>query len=128
VAESGFFRRGRAIYRITEPLITFYESIMRRRWPELEFGLAERVWDAVRPAVSKQVAGPRFGEMCRSYATFNGAGLFGELPAEAGHGVINDPAERTQIELDIVVLAVPDSGAPRRTLSWRGDSPAPAIC
>jgi AAA+ ATPase superfamily predicted ATPase len=117
VREPDLFRRGRATYRIIEPLITFYESIMRRRWAELELGLAERVWEAAYPAFSKQVVGPHFEELCRSYATFNGADLFSELPAEVGHGVINDPKERAQIEVDVVVLAVPDSGAPRRILS-----------
>lgn len=30
--EPDLFRRGRANYRITEPLIRFYEAVMRRRW------------------------------------------------------------------------------------------------
>lgn len=115
--EPDLFRRGRANYQITEPLIRFYEAVMRRRWSELELGLAERVWDATRPAFSTQVVGPHFESLCRSYVTFAGAGLFGELPAEVGHGVINDPAERSQIEVDVVVLAAPDPGAPRRILS-----------
>ncbi|GIH92537.1 hypothetical protein Psi01_31670 [Planobispora siamensis] len=49
--------QGRAQYRITEPLITFYEAIMRRRWSELEVYRAESVRGSSRPA-SCRWAGP----------------------------------------------------------------------
>ncbi|MEZ0091134.1 hypothetical protein [Streptacidiphilus sp. EB129] len=39
------------------------------------------------------------------------------LPAEVGSGVVNDWAARSQIEIDVVVLAGRDSNAPRRILS-----------
>jgi AAA+ ATPase superfamily predicted ATPase len=115
--EPDLFRRGRATYRITEPLITFYEAVMRRRWPELELGLAEQVWRAAQPAFSAQVAGPHFEALCRSYAMLAGADLFGELPAEVGHGTVNDSAERAQIQVDVAVFAAPSPGEPRRILS-----------
>jgi uncharacterized protein len=117
VREPDLFRGGRATYRITEPLITFYEAVMRRRWPELELGLAEAVWEAAQRTFSAQVAGPHFEAICRSFATVDGVGLFGELPAEVGHGAINDQANRTQIEVDVAVLAVPTPDKPRRILS-----------
>jgi uncharacterized protein len=115
--EPDLFRRGRATYRITEPLITFYEAIMRRRWPELELGLAEQVWKTAGRAFSAQVAGPHFETLCRSYATLAGTDVFGELPAEVGHGTVNDAADRTQIEIDVAVFAAPSTGEPRRILS-----------
>jgi uncharacterized protein len=117
VREPDLFRHGRATYRITEPLITFYEAVMRRRWPELELGLAEPVWKAAQPAFSAQVAGPHFETLCRSYVTRAGADLFGELPAEVGHGTVNDSAERAQIQVDVAVFAAPSSGESRRILS-----------
>jgi AAA+ ATPase superfamily predicted ATPase len=117
VREPDLFRGGRAAYRITEPLITFYEAVMRRRWPELELGLAEPVWRAAEHTFSAQVAGPHFEAVCRSFATLAGAGLFGELPAEVGHGTVNDPAERAQIQVDVAVFAAPAPDAPRRILS-----------
>jgi AAA+ ATPase superfamily predicted ATPase len=115
--EPDVFRRGRATYRITEPLITFYEAVMRRRWPELELGLAEQVWKAAATAFSARVAGPHFEALCRSYATLAGVDVFGELPAEVGHGIVNDAAERTQIEIDVAVFAAPSTGEARRILS-----------
>jgi uncharacterized protein len=117
VREPDLFRGGRATYRITEPLITFYEAVMRRRWPELELGLADAVWQAAQRTFSSQVAGPHFEAICRSFATLFGAGIFGELPAEVGHGTINDSDERAQIEVDVAVLADPGPGSPRRILS-----------
>jgi AAA+ ATPase superfamily predicted ATPase len=117
VREPDLFRGGRATYRIIEPLITFYEAVMRRRWPELELGLADAVWQAARHTFSAQVAGPHFEAICRSFALLAGAELFGELPAEVGHGVVNNSAERAQIEVDVAVLADPAPNSPRRILS-----------
>ena len=90
---------------------------MRRRWPELELGLADAVWPAAQRTFSSQVAGPHFEAICRSFATLAGAGLFGELPAEVGHGTVNDATERAQIQVDVAVFAAPAADAPRRILS-----------
>jgi AAA+ ATPase superfamily predicted ATPase len=117
VREPDLFRSGRATYHITEPLITFYEAVMRRRWPELELGLADAVWQSAQRTFSAQVAGPHFEAICRSFTTLEGAGLLGELPAEVGHGTVNDAAEHAQIEVDVAVFANPDSDSPRRILS-----------
>jgi uncharacterized protein len=111
------FRSGRSTYRITEPLITFYEAIMRRRWPELELGLADAVWRAGQSTFSAQIAGPHFEGICRSYATLHGAEAFGELPAEVGSGTINDAAGKSQLEVDVAALAMPAPNEPRRILS-----------
>ena len=89
---------------------------MRRRWTELERGRSEAVWEATRPTFTKQVAGPHFEAVCRDFAAEAEGDLFGDLPAEVGSGVVNDPAARGQIEIDVVVLAAQDSNAPRRIL------------
>lgn len=115
VREPDLIRRGRASYRITEPLIGFYEAIMRPRWPELELGRAEAAWQASRPAFLSRVVGPHFEALCRQFAI--GTDIFGELPAEVGAGVVNDPGNRDQIEVDVIVLAAPEPGQPRRVLS-----------
>lgn len=117
VREPDLLRKGRATYRITEPLITFYEAIMRRRWPELELGLAEAVWQATQQAFKAQVVGPHYESLCRAFAVESGARAFGELPAEIGQGVVNDAGARDQIQVDVVVFAAPEPGKPRRILS-----------
>lgn len=115
--EPDLFRPGRARYRIVEPLITFYEAIMRRRWAELENHRAERVWRSDRHTFLAQVVGPHFEALCRDFALDAEEDVYGDFPAEVGSGVVNDPANRTQIEIDVVVLAAPEPGRPRRILS-----------
>ncbi|MBO0804397.1 MAG: ATP-binding protein [Nocardiopsaceae bacterium] len=115
--EPNLFRSGRSTYRITEPLITFYEAIMRRRWAELELGLAETAWRAAQGTFASQIAGPHFEALCRSYATLMGVDIFGELPAEIGSGSVNDASGKSQLQIDVAALAPPEPGQPRRILS-----------
>lgn len=111
------FRSGRSYYRIAEPLITFYQVVMRPRWGMLESGRAAAVWQDARPRFLAQVAGPHFEELCRQYALAAPADSFGGLPGEVGAGVINDPERRQGIEVDVVVLGPALPGEPRRVLS-----------
>ena len=50
--------RGRARYRIAEPLITFYQAIMSREWARLELGGGSAVWSGARARFELQ-AGQR---------------------------------------------------------------------
>jgi uncharacterized protein len=115
--EADVFRRGRWLYRVTEPLITFYEVVMRPEWSRLETGQAEGVWRDQRADFLSRVVGPHFESLCRSFALRVDGGLFGGPVAEVGSGIVNDPANRTQIEIDVAVLAPPEPGRPRRLLS-----------
>ncbi|MEO3805077.1 ATP-binding protein [Nonomuraea sp. B1E8] len=110
-------RAARPLYRITEPLITFYHAVMRPAWRELERRRADQVWRRSRDRFLSGVVGPHFEEVCRTWAAdFAGAEAFGGVPAEIGHGVVNDPERRTSHEVDVVVLGEPDGG-PRKVLS-----------
>jgi len=117
VREPDLFRSGRATYRIAEPLITFYQAVMSRDWARLERGDAALVWPSARARFLSQVVGPHFESLCREYAIAAGAEIFGDPAGEVGHGVVADPANRTQIEIDVAVLAPADHGQPRRILS-----------
>lgn len=117
IKEPDLFRPGRARYRIAEPLITFYESIMSREWARLELGGGPAVWAGARARFLSQVAGPHFEAICRDFASAADPSVFGGLPGEVGSGVVTDPANRTQIEIDVVVLAPAEPGRPRRVLS-----------
>ncbi len=117
IKETDLFRSGRARYRIAEPLITFYQAIMSREWARLELGGGATVWPAARARFLAQVAGPHFEAICRDYAITADPGVFGGLPGEVGSGVVPDPANRTQIEVDVVVLAPAEPGRPRKILS-----------
>jgi uncharacterized protein len=115
--EADVFRRGRSTYRITEPLITFYEAVMRPEWFRLEAGQAEPVWRDQRAVFLGSVVGPHFEALCRSFVLRSGQDLFGGMPGEVGSGVVNDPSNRTQIQIDVAVLAPREPGRPQRILS-----------
>jgi len=117
IKEPDLFRSGRARYRIAEPLITFYQAIMSREWARLELGGGPAVWPGARARFLSQVTGPHFEAICRDYAIAADPGVFGGLPGEVGSGVVPDPANRTQIEVDVVVLAPAEPGRPRKILS-----------
>ena len=110
------FRKGRSTYRISEPLLTFYQAVMRPRWPVLELGGAERAWADAAPAFLSHVVGPGFEQICRSWALL-APGIFRELPAEVGSGVVADRASKAQIQIDVAVMAAAKPGTPRRVLS-----------
>ncbi|HEX6469543.1 MAG TPA: ATP-binding protein [Streptosporangiaceae bacterium] len=115
--EKDAFRTGRARYRITEPLVAFYETVMRPRWADLEQGLAQEVWRDARPTFSAKVVGPHFEALCREFATRHGRAVFDQPVGTVTSGVVNDPANKTQIEVDVVVLGPMDSAGPRRVVS-----------
>lgn len=117
IKEPDLLRSGRARYRIAEPLIAFYQAVMSREWARLELGGASVVWPGARARFLSQVTGPHFEAMCRDYAIGADSSIFGGLPAEVGSGVVPDPANRTQIEVDVVVLAPTEPGRSRRVLS-----------
>jgi uncharacterized protein len=115
--EPDVFRPGRSTYRITEPLINFYEAIMRPAWSRLESNQAEAVWRDQRAEFLSQVVGPHFETICRSFARTAGADLFGGPVGEVGSGIVKDPLNKTRIEIDVAVLAQAEPGRRRRILS-----------
>lgn len=106
----------RSTYAVAEPLVTFYEAIMKPDWGLLESGFAENVWENRRPAFFSQVIGPHFEELCRTFVMTE-PDLFGSLPGQVGQGTVFDPVTRTQTQIDVVVLGPAHSGGKRRILS-----------
>jgi AAA+ ATPase superfamily predicted ATPase len=117
VKEPDLFRAGRSRYRVAEPLITFYQAIMSRQWSRLELGGGPAVWAGARPRFLAQVARPHFEAICRDYATTADPEVFGGPPGEVGSGVVPDPVNHTQIQVDVVVIGVAEPGRPRKILS-----------
>lgn len=110
VAEADAFKRNRSQYRITEPLVRFYHSIMRPRWPQLERvkpGGTARIWEEAQPTFHCQVIGPVFERMCRVWAEdFASKGTFGGEPINALPGVVYDKQTRTNHEIDVAVFGL----------------------
>jgi AAA+ ATPase superfamily predicted ATPase len=116
--ETDPFRKGRALYRITEPLIVFYEAVMRREWTRLDRGDTTGAWRNSQATFLAQVVGPHFETICRDWAlSAAGDDAFGEAPGEVAAGAVADPLRRSQIQIDVAVFAPDDPGRPRRVLS-----------
>jgi len=107
------FRKNRPRYRICEPLLTFYNAVMRTQWSLIETGRGATVWRGAQARFHSQVLGPHFEQLCREYAQFTPVN--GELPGVVGAGVVVD--ERNQLELDVVVFAPEEPGKRKRVLS-----------
>jgi hypothetical protein len=90
---------------------------MRKRWAELEIHRAEQVWTTTRQTFLTQVVGPHFEALCRAFILESGHAVFAEQPSEVGSGTINDPANRTQIEVDVVAFGAQQANGPRRIVS-----------
>jgi uncharacterized protein len=111
------FRKGRSSYRIREPLIAFYEAVMRREWTRLERGDPAGAWRNAKATFYSQVVGPHFESLCREWALDAGRGAFGDWPGTVAAGVVPDHANRAQIQVDVAVLGPEVSGEPERILS-----------
>ncbi|MFF5014359.1 ATP-binding protein [Streptomyces sp. NPDC001165] len=119
--EADIFRAGKSQYRITEPLINFYEAVMRPAWARLESGQAAEVWARSAERFAAQVAGPHFEAVCREYVLGPGRSLLSTSLGEVGSGVVTDPKERRQIQIDVAVVE-PGSGGSRPAVTVLGEA------
>ncbi|MEV0615293.1 DUF234 domain-containing protein [Nonomuraea sp. NPDC050404] len=106
--EPDAFRQNRSAYRITEPLVRFYHSVMRPVYAQLEQvrpGRTERLWQAAQPRFRSAVAGPVFEHMCRTWAHSMAADeTLGGMAVQVLSGVVHDPSSRANHEVDLVSM------------------------
>ncbi|MDT0613284.1 AAA family ATPase [Streptomyces lancefieldiae] len=119
--DADVFRAGKSQYRITEPLINFYEAVMRPAWAQLENGQAAEVWAQATERFAAQVAGPHFEGVCREYVLGPGRSLLSTSLGQIGGGVVTDPKARCQIEIDVAVVG-PGSGGAKPSVSLLGEA------
>ncbi|MEU9190635.1 ATP-binding protein [Streptomyces sp. NPDC048484] len=119
--EADVFRAGKSQYRIVEPLINFYEAVMRPSWARLESGQAAEVWGRAAERFAAQVAGPHFEAMCREYVLGPGRSLLSSSLGEVGGGVVTDSKARQQIQIDVAVVE-PGSGGSRPSVALLGEA------
>ena len=120
VREADVFRAGKSQYRITEPLINFYEAVMRPAWARLEAGQAAEVWAQAGERFAAQVAGGHFEAVCREYVLGPGRSMLSTSLGEVGSGVVTDPKERRQIQVDVAVVEQ-GSGGTRASVALLGE-------
>jgi AAA+ ATPase superfamily predicted ATPase len=113
--EADAFRANRSSYQIAEPIVAFYQAVMRPAWGELERpGAASQVWHRMRQTFASKVVGPHFERICRDWSRWYAAAeTFGGYPARVSSGAINDHAGRMLLETDVVVLGGDDTSHPQ---------------
>ncbi|MFE3545505.1 ATP-binding protein [Nocardia sp. NPDC059177] len=104
--EPDLFRGNRILYRINEPLVTFYQAILRPDWAQWERGRdTAQLWQRRRSRFDANVLGPHFEQICRDWVTnYAPPEILGGYPGTVGSGIVNDPANRTTHEVDVVVF------------------------
>ena len=88
---------------------------MSREWARLELAGGSAVWPGARARFLSQVTGPRFEAICRDYAIAPIPGSSADRPGGRVRRRRRYPANRTQIQIDVAVLARPSTGRPRRS-------------
>jgi len=100
------FRPGRSVYRISEPLIAFYHSIMRPEWSRLERrGQAAQVWRSSAHRFTTSVVGPRFEQVCRDWMQAYAPSEINGIPvSQVGSGQVNDPEQKKSHQIDVAAF------------------------
>ncbi|MEV0590872.1 AAA family ATPase [Nonomuraea cavernae] len=116
VKERDAFQTSATCYRIAEPIIAFYQAIMRPEWAALTTGHADQVWGRARERFSSAIMGPHFETLCREFALRYGEDLFGGV-GEVAAGTVTIPGNRDRkerrIQVDVAVLSPAYPGEPR---------------
>jgi len=114
--EPDVFHANRSRYVVAEPLVAFYQAVMRPEWGLLESGFCDNVWENNRQVFFAQVLGPHFEGMCRQFVTST-PGMFDDLPGEVGAGTVVDRTTHEQIQIDVAVLGPQRPDRRRRVLA-----------
>jgi uncharacterized protein len=101
------FRKNRGEYQITDALIRFHHAIVYPNWSRLDIYRPERarqLWRRSQDTFTSQVLGGAFEDMCLVWAgEFASAQTLGGEPATVTSGVLNNPAGKSQFQIDLVV-------------------------
>jgi hypothetical protein len=121
IREPDMFKDNRTSFRIAEPLVSFYHAVMRPIWSDLEHTReAAHLWQRSRQRFASGVLGPHFEHLCRSWTRHMApVDLLGDHPNLVGSGTVNDPANRTSHQVDVVAYGLTDDN--RRPLIGLGE-------
>ncbi|UZN03140.1 AAA family ATPase [Cellulomonas sp. S1-8] len=108
--------RKRPVYALADPIVAFTEAVIEPYRALLEERDVASAWALAQPSYLSRVVGPRFEHIARTWTARYAGDTFGAPVGHVGSAVVNDPAHRTQHEVDVVALprGVPlhTSGAP----------------
>jgi DNA-binding transcriptional ArsR family regulator len=112
VRDDDMLRSRRPIYRLADPIVRFHHAVKRPDLARFEDRRFAEAWADAQTRFSAHVLGPHFEQLARDFTfTFASPDTVGGQAAEVGPAVVNDPNQRAQHELDVVVRARRRSGA-----------------
>jgi len=93
----------RSCFRLAEPLLRTYETLIAPNERALERRGARRLWRALVPVLSSQIFGPHFEHLAREWVQGHASeASLGGTPKAVGPSTVSDPAAQKERELDVV--------------------------
>lgn len=106
VREEDVLLQRRPRLRLADPVIAFHELVTAPRLVAFEDRRTEQGWADARATVEANILGPHFEHLAREWVRrFAAPASLGGEVGEVGSTVVNDPAGRSQHEVDVVALA-----------------------
>lgn len=96
--------RKRPHYFLADPVIRFAQVVLDPYRAQLEERQSDAVWHAAAAAYRSQVLGPHFEHLARVWTARYSGDRWGASVGEVGPAVVNDPAGRSQHQLDVLAL------------------------
>ncbi|MGO9448242.1 MAG: ATP-binding protein [Solirubrobacteraceae bacterium] len=110
VRDDDALRRRRPAYRIAEPIVRFHHVVTRRDLARFEERRALEAWTDAQARFATHVLGPHFEDLARHWSIrYASEQTTGGRLARVGATQVNDPAGRSQAEVDVVGIRVGDS-------------------
>jgi hypothetical protein len=99
-------RQRRPAYRIAEPIVRFHHVVTRRDLARFEERRAGEAWTDAQERFATHVLGPHFEDLARRWtARCASEQTTGGQLARVGATQVNDPAGRSQVEVDVVGIS-----------------------
>jgi len=103
VRDDDALRQRRPAYRIAEPIVRFQHVVTRRDLARFEERRATEAWADAQARFATHVLGPHFEDLARNWTIgYASEQTTGGRLARVGATQVNDPAGRSQAEVDIV--------------------------
>jgi AAA+ ATPase superfamily predicted ATPase len=103
VRDDDALRRRRPNYRIAEPIVRFHHVVTRRDLARFEERRAADAWADAQARFATHVLGPHFEDLARRWTIrYASEQTTGGRLARVGATQVNDPAGRSQAEVDVV--------------------------
>ena len=126
---AGFVRRDedlllskRPLIRIADPYLRFHHAVVRPDLARFESHELTEAWVEARPRFESNVLGPHFEDLARVWTgRFASRRTLGGRPSRVGFTQINDAANRSRMELDVVAVSG-NSTADRPTVLAIGEA------